>query len=189
MAIASKHQIKNLGHLMLDLETMGNKSQSAIISIGAVEFSIETGETGREFHERISLQSSIDAGLIVNGSTVMWWLMQNEAARKEITKPGDGLKNVLEKLRSFMGCLGDFQIWGNGVRFDIGILEDAYVALGYETMPWNFRNERDVRTLVSFAPSIKEQFPFTGVEHNPIDDCKYQIKYCSEIWKKMRYKW
>jgi hypothetical protein len=180
---------KNLGHLMLDLETMGSQSKAAIISIGAVEFDIETGETGREFYERINLQSSINKGLIINGGTVMWWLQQSDAARKEICKPGDNLINVLEKLRSFMGCLENFQIWGNGVRFDIGILEDSYVACGYETIPWNFRNERDVRTLVSFSPSIKEHYPFTGVEHNPIDDCKHQIQYCSEIWKKLRYKW
>jgi len=172
---------------MLDLETMGNSSNSAIISIGAVEFSIETGELGREFYERVYLQSCLDKGLIVNGSTIMWWLQQSEAARKEACKPADNLHNVLDKLRSFMGCLGDFQIWGNGARFDIGILEDAYLADGCEsiTLPWNFRMERDVRTLVSFAPQVKEHYPFTGTEHNPIDDCKYQIGYCTAIWNKL----
>jgi len=176
---------KNLGHLMLDLETMGNKSGAALISIGAVEFDINTGETGREFYERINLQSSIDAGLIINGSTVYWWLQQNEKARMEVCKPADSLHNVLEKLRSFIACLGDFEIWGNGLRFDVGILEDAYVALGYNEMPWNFRKERDVRTLVAFSPEIKENYPSIGVEHNPIDDCKHQIGYCTAIWRKI----
>ena len=46
-------------HLMLDLETMGTKSNSAIISIGAVEFDILTGKTGREFYRNVSLQSCI----------------------------------------------------------------------------------------------------------------------------------
>ena len=32
------------GHLMLDIETMGNESFSSIVSIGALEFDIETGE-------------------------------------------------------------------------------------------------------------------------------------------------
>lgn len=86
-----------------------------------------------------------------------------------------------------MGCLGDFKIWGNSVRFDVGILETAYRADGREslTLPWKFRNEMDVRTLVAFAPAIKDHYPFTGVEHNPIDDCKYQIGYCSAIWNKL----
>lgn len=180
---------KNLGHLMLDLETMGNTSHSSIISIGAVEFNIETGETGREFYERIDLQSCLDNKLIVNGSTIYWWLEQNEKARKEVCRGGKHIEGVLSLLRTFMITLGNFQIWGNGVRFDVGILEDAYVACGYQELPWNFRNERDVRTLVSFAPSIKEHYPFQGIEHNPIDDCKYQIAYCSAIWNKLKYKY
>lgn len=174
---------------MLDLETMGNKSNSAILSIGAVEFNIETGETGKEFYERINLQSCLDKGLIVNASTIYWWLQQNEKARKEVSMGGEDLASVLSRLQMFMNTLGNFQIWGNGVRFDVGILEDAYVACGYQEMPWNFRNERDVRTLVSFFPYIKEHHPFQGVEHNPIDDCKYQIAYCHAIWNNIRYKY
>jgi len=180
---------KNLGHLMLDLETMGSTSHSAIVSVGAVEFDIETGETGREFYMRVDLQSCLDKGLVINASTVYWWLVQNENARKEVASGGDDLPTVLSHLRVFMSSLGNFQIWGNGVRFDVGILEDAYVACGYQEMPWNFRSERDVRTLVSFAPHIKEHYPFQGVEHNPIDDCKYQIAYCHAIWHKLRYKY
>ncbi len=175
---------KKLGHLMLDLETLGNKSNSAILSIGAVEFDIETGETGREFYERIDLQSCLDKGLIVNSSTIYWWLEQNEKARKEVSKGGNNLEIVLRNLHLFMNTLGNFQIWGNGVRFDVGILEDAYFACKFD-IPWSFRNERDVRTLVSFAPKIKEHYPFSGIEHNPISDCKYQISYCSAIWNKL----
>lgn len=177
---------KALGHVMLDLETMGNSSNSVIASIGAVEFDIKTGETGREFYERIDIQSCLNAGLVVNGSTIKWWLGQSDAARAEICKAGDGLRNVLEKFKSFMGCLDKVEIWGNGARFDIGILEDAYKATYDEViLPWDFRMERDVRTLVSFAPNIKEHYPFTGTTHNPIDDCKHQIGYCSAIWQKL----
>ena len=176
---------KHLGHVMLDLETMGKKSNSAIVSIGAVEFDIETGKFGDEFYERIDLQSCLDKGLTVDGSTIYWWLQQNESARIEICKMGGHISEVLQKFSIFLNSLGDFEIWGNGVRFDVGIIEDAYIACGYEKTPWNFRNERDVRTLVSFAPDIKRQTNFNGVEHNPIDDCKYQITYCHAIWKKL----
>ena len=176
-----------MNHLMLDLETMGNKSKASILSIGAVEFDMVGGVTGREFYQRVNLQSCLDAGLVVNASTVMWWLTQSEAARNEVCKVGDTLVNTLNKLTAFMNCLEkDFQLWGNGARFDIGILEDAYVACHYNEMPWNFRKERDVRTLVAFAPKIKDDFPFTGILHNPIDDCKHQIAYCSAIYNKLK---
>lgn len=189
MAIARNYpKPKRLGHLMLDLETMGNSSNSAIVSIGAVEFDLNTGETGREFYMRVSLDSCLRKGLIVNAGTIYWWLQQNEKARMEVAKGGDHIVTVLKELHGFMLELEDFQIWGNGARFDIGILEDAYKACGYDETPWKFRNERDVRTLVSFAPKVKDHYPFTGIEHNPIDDCKYQIEYCTAIWNTLNTK-
>ena len=162
--------------VMLDLETLGNKSNSALLSIGAVEFNIETGETGREFYKVIDLQSCLDKGLIVNGSTFYWWMKKSDEARNAICEENVDLASALMAFNAWMhDCVQETNIWGNGARFDIGILEDAYVACGYQKMPWGFRFERDVRTLVSFAP-------------HPIDDCKHQISYCHSIKKKLNTK-
>jgi hypothetical protein len=180
--------IKNLGHLMLDLETMGNRCGCAIVSIGAVEFDIETGETGREFYERIDLQSCLDRGLFVNASTVYWWIQQNEEARKEICKEGIDISTAIAKLGTLMFEIGNFgeknfQLWGNGASFDISILESAIYACGYPQIPWDFRKERDVRTILSINPARKDKIPFTETRHNPINDCKHQIAYICSIWK------
>lgn len=170
---------------MLDLETMGNKSNTSLVSIGAVEFNIQTGETGREFYKVIDLQSCLDLGLKVQASTIYWWLMQSEAARKRICEKGEHLSKVLVDFSLWMGgYVNNIKIWGNGARFDIGILEDAYVACGLP-IPWYFRSEMDVRTLVAFKPEIKATYPMIGVEHDPIDDCKHQIGYCTLIWQKI----
>jgi len=171
--------------VMLDLETMGNKSNSAIVSIGAVEFILETGEIGREFYRVIDLQSCLDCNLKVQSSTIYWWLQQNEKARKKICEKGEVIQKVLDDFSIWMN--NSMRIWGNGARFDIGILEDAYIACSLP-IPWNFRKEMDVRTLVSFKPEIKTNYPMIGVEHDPIDDCKHQIGYCVEIWKKLNNK-
>jgi DNA polymerase III epsilon subunit-like protein len=69
---------KKYNHVMVDIETMGNESYSSIVSIGALEFDLETGETGREFYVNVDLQSCIDVGLILNASTVMWWMSQDK---------------------------------------------------------------------------------------------------------------
>ncbi len=168
--------------VMLDLETMGNKSNAAIVSIGAVEFNIETGETGREFYDVIDLQSCLDKGLMIQASTIYWWLQQSDEARKRICANGGDLSLVLQRFTYWMeDCIDKVKIWGNGARFDIGLLEDAYVACNLKT-PWYFRSEMDVRTLVAFAPYIKANYSMIGVEHDPIDDCKHQIGYCVEIW-------
>lgn len=50
-------------HIMLDIETMGNQSYSSILSIGAVKFDLNTGETGDEFYTTIDLKSCLDLGL------------------------------------------------------------------------------------------------------------------------------
>jgi len=174
--------------VMLDLETMGNKSNAAIVSIGAVEFNIETGETGREFYDVIDLQSCLDKGLMVQASTIYWWLQQSDEARKRICANGGDLSLVLQRFTYWMeDCIDKVKIWGNGARFDIGLLEDAYVACNLKT-PWYFRSEMDVRTLVAFAPYIKANYPMIGVEHDPIDDCKHQIGYCVEIWNLLNRK-
>ena len=176
--------------VMLDLETMGNKSNSALVSIGAVEFNLETGETGREFYHVIDLQSCLDVGLKVNASTIYWWLQKSQTARDAICNNKKlPLSTVLNMFHGWMeDCIEHVNIWGNGARFDIGLMEDAYVACGYKKVSWYFRSERDVRTLVAFAPDIKANLPFMGIEHNPIDDCKHQISYCTTTWKKLNTK-
>lgn len=174
--------------VMLDLETLGNKSNAALLSIGAVEFNIETGETGREFYQVIDLQSCLDVGLKINGGTFYWWMKQSNAARDAVCEKSASIQDVLKDFNIWMEDRVDkVNVWGNGARFDIGLLEDAYVACGYDNMPWYFRSERDVRTLVAFAPEIKANYPNIGVEHNPIDDCKFQIRYCHETWKKLNH--
>ena len=79
-------QKQAFNHLMLDIETMGNESFSSIISIGALEFDINTGNTGREFYVNVDLQSCMDLGLGINASTVMWWLKQNDQARYDLVE-------------------------------------------------------------------------------------------------------
>ena len=176
--------------VMLDLETMGRKSKSALVSIGAVEFNLLTGETGREFYKVIDLQSCLDMGLEVEASTIYFWLTEaSQAARDAIAKDKKlPLATVLHMFDKWMQELpAKVCVWGNGARFDIGLLEDAYQVCKLEN-PWYFRSERDVRTLVAFAPHIKETLPFEGTHHNPIDDCKHQIKYCTATWKKLNTK-
>jgi len=124
----------------------------------------------------------LDKGLMIQASTIYWWLQQSDEARKRICANGGDLSLVLQRFTYWMeDCIDKVKIWGNGARFDIGLLEDAYVACNLKT-PWYFRSEMDVRTLVAFAPYIKANYSMIGVEHDPIDDCKHQIGYCVEIW-------
>jgi len=174
------NQDKKFGHVMLDIETLAKYHNPAIISIAAVEFNMETGETGKEFHEKISLQSCLDIGLRVDESTIKFWMSQDDNARKKLY---DGerksINAVLLNFNSFIDSLeDDVEIWGNGISFDISFLRAAYFKANI-TFKWNHRMERDVRTLISYAPEFKENMKFIGVKHDALSDCKHQIRYCS----------
>lgn len=176
-------------HVMVDLETLGVKSGCVIVSIGAVEFDFENGATNKTFYEHINIQSCLDVGLFVNGETLVWWLQQPDRSRLELCKNNKPLQDVLNLFTNFLKNVDtnmkNIQIWGNGSSFDLGILASAYSACKLPT-PWMFWNERDVRTLVYLYPDIKINTPFVGTQHNPVDDCVHQVKYCVEIVKRIK---
>ncbi|MFM9673750.1 3'-5' exonuclease, partial [Streptomyces galilaeus] len=72
-----------MNHVMLDLETMGQGNNAAIVAIGAVFFEPTTGEIGDTFYRKIDLESAAQYGEI-DPNTVLWWLKQSDAARAEI---------------------------------------------------------------------------------------------------------
>lgn len=168
---------------MIDIETLGVNYGDVILSVAAVKFDIETGETFETFYKKISFEDSTNFGFKINPKTITWWLKENPKVLSDNITGGESLSIVLVELGKFIEK--DDIVWGNSNRFDLGLLEAYYKTTGIGTS-WNFRNERDVRTLVSFAPEVKANLVFDGEKHNPLHDCYHQIKYCSEIYKKLK---
>lgn len=144
--------------LCIDLETMSTGKDAAILAIGAVQFDPSEGITS-QFYRVVSLKSSLDAGLAVDPQTILWWLGQNEEARFEFThKSGITLLSALHGLTSWLLDIGfdghpHKEIWANSPSFDCEILRNALQAVGLPT-PWNYREERDVRTLAAVFPKL-----------------------------------
>lgn len=143
-------------HVMLDLETMGNDSDAAIVSIGACAFN-PTGENVPEpdydstisndvFYRRVNLESSLKAGLTINGETIYWWLKQSEKARRELTKHTVSLSSALSDFSAWWNYGRYTYLWSHGATFDAVILTTAFKKLGY-LVPWSYKNIRDTRTL------------------------------------------
>lgn len=180
--------MNKLNDLMVDIETLGTKPGAVILSVAAVRFNIETGETGEIFNEKIDIGSCLDAGLVINADTLKWWMTQNEEARNKVfgvnQNPRDfiSLENALTKFSYFATKIPNCDIWANSPRFDVGILENAFNKVGM-TIPWRYSREMDVRTLSAIAPEIRSEIKFEGVQHDALDDCYHQIKYCTAIWK------
>ncbi|MEQ5184100.1 3'-5' exonuclease [Providencia alcalifaciens] len=173
-------------HLMVDLETMSNKGNAAIVSIGAVAFEPSTGEIGPTFYQVVDLKSCERAGLHINADTVLWWMKQSSEARAAIIADGDELPIALISLGVFSleVLTDDVQVWGNGVDFDNVILRNAYDAVGLDPF-WKHWNNRCVRTIVELGRNAgidpKKTLQFEGEQHNALADAIHQAKYVSII--------
>ncbi|WP_444654889.1 3'-5' exoribonuclease domain-containing protein [Citrobacter portucalensis] len=181
-------------HLMVDMETMGNSPDAPIVSIGAVFFDPSTGNTGAEFYQVVSLESSMSFGMKPDASTIQWWLKQSSEARSAIlVDEAMGLLETLELLADFIAenaANGSHtvQLWGNGCSFDNVILRRAY-ALTDTPFTVPYWNDRDVRTMVELGKSVginpRFDIPFEGEMHNALSDARHQVKYVSAIWQRL----
>ncbi|MBS4064197.1 MAG: 3'-5' exoribonuclease [Chitinophagaceae bacterium] len=180
----SKHfQIDQYHNVMIDIETMGTNKRAVIASIAAVEFDLASGQKGRHFYEKVDIQSCLDLGLQVDGDTIKWWLNQPDQARAELVKDVRPLPQVLFKLTHWMAkCSADTKVWGNGPSFDLVILGNAFQAVN-QTPPWDYKNERCVRTMLMLFPMVRDYIHHRGIKHQPVADANYQIELVSECYR------
>ncbi|WP_261666930.1 3'-5' exonuclease [Erwinia mallotivora] len=182
-----------MNHLMIDLETMSNKPDAAIVAIGAVLFEPKTGELGAEFSVAVKLDSDMAIGGGVEGKTILWWMQKSTEARNAITSE-DALpvKKALNALISFVSENVDstrrLMVWGNGASFDNVILRGAFARCNMQPC-WEWFNDLDVRTMVHLGRQLgfdpKREMPFDGERHNALADAIHQAKYVSAIWQKL----
>ncbi|HHC4635737.1 exonuclease [Klebsiella pneumoniae] len=181
-------------HVMVDLETMGKKHNAPIVAIGAVVFDPATGSIGESFYKVVCLESSVNWGAVIDPSTVIWWLKQSSEARSAIVNDDAiPLLDVLLQFREFVsdnvaGGSKKAQVWGNGASFDNSILRSSYDCIA-EDYPWEYWNDRDVRTMVELGQAIgfdpKTTIPFEGDRHNALADAIHQARYISAIWQRI----
>ena len=166
--------------IMVDIETLGTQPGCVILSIGAVEFN-DKG-LGKEFYVQISPESCTDWGLKIEPRTVMWWLEQNEAARKTLT---DGKRNPLEAALTALNAAfkwKDQPVWCNGANFDFPILEAAYAALGWQA-PWAYWSTNDYRTLKNIVPRdvYNASKGEAQIKHNALADAMAQAETAIQL--------
>jgi DNA polymerase III alpha subunit (gram-positive type) len=166
--------------IMLDLETMGNDSKSAIIAIGAVAFN--NNEVVDKFYTQINLASSMQNGGFIDGSTVMWWLKQSNEARSAFADNDNAphLQSALLEFGNWYNKVNGGEVWGNGAMFDNSILSSAYKNCGFE-QPWKFWDDMCYRTVKNMNKHIK--LNRVGTYHNAVDDAESQALHLIEILK------
>ncbi|WP_371334826.1 3'-5' exonuclease [Klebsiella quasipneumoniae] len=73
-------------------------------------------------------------------------------------------------------------------KFDNSILCSSYDCIA-EDYPWEYWNDRDVRTMVELGKAIsfdpKATIPFEGDRHNALADAIHPARYVSAIWQRI----
>lgn len=185
-------EMEKMTHIMLDLETLSNAPDAAIVAIGAVRFDPLSGAVwdksapaaGGTFYKVINATSTQRAGGRIDAATVMWWLQQSDEARLALT--GDDSQPIEKGLQDFgdwfreIPCKG---LWGNGADFDNVCLKGAYERLG-RTAPWSYKINRCYRTVKAMSP--QHELERQGTYHNALDDAVAQAQHLCKIVKELK---
>lgn len=174
-------------NIMIDLETLGNRSGCVILSIGAVMIDLAAGTLGPEFYSPIRVLSSTEVGMHIDPNTIAWWDKQSPEARKVLddayASEAPPLPLVLRAfggfLQAHMNCQFDERcLWGNGASFDAPILTEAYRLCGVKR-PWPYWGDMCFRTVSKLNRHIS--MARSGVQHNALDDARQQARHLIKI--------
>ena len=163
--------------MMLDLETLGTKPGSIILTIGAVAFdAYASGIADTDtFYARIGLDSCVRVGLALDADTLKWWLGQNEEARDEAflqnprTSINEALLSCMEFFRRKMDRADRARIWSHGAGYDVVLFEEALRICQLGRPPWQYGNIRDTRTLYDLAGLRRNRTP-PSIPHHALHD-------------------
>lgn len=186
-------------HFTFDLETLGIRQTSVVLSIACVPFQFENPKPFKElvkagFYAKLSVEDQVRKyGRTIDDDTVAWWKSQGPEA-KAILKPSDDdlpMKTALKQLRQWLDSQDvsrDSYMWSRGNSFDFGKIEDMYANIG-EKEPYNPFRVRDIRTMIdcltgSTNGKAKAQSDRTGfVAHNALHDAANDSATMTDIFQ------
>lgn len=166
--------------IVIDLETLGTNSNAAVLSVGAVMVDRVRGKIAGSFYAAFDIDEVIRTGGVCDGDTIKWWMKQGAGAKEVFGHQTAPVQHALVMLADWMGLDDDgkpapVKVWGNGDSFDNVILSNMFTRMGLKT-PWEFWNNRDLRTAVDISGIDKKSIPFEGTQHNALEDAKHQAK-------------
>jgi len=171
--------------MMIDIETLGTRPGSVILSIAAVQFEAGVVDDVGTFYEEISSESCTRAGLKVDISTVEWWFRQG--GYKASGKP-ERLVDVLAALNEYIRHSGAAAMWAKSPSFDMVMINEAsYNAYEFGLPQWKYWQWRDMRTIMSCISKIDEtklkaeaNFAYPDDKHNALQDALRQAYMVSK---------
>lgn len=171
-----------MSDIMLDIETLGHITNSMIAQVSLVKFNRD-GTIHESLSVNINTEQQRNLGLEYTESTMTWWQNTNpDLLKKLLTENVLDIKDALSKIIKFISK--DDIIWCHAT-FDIPILANLFNKAN-TMIPWGYKNIRDIRTLIDLSNIDLSTYDWdTNKTHNALNDCIFQIKYCTDAFNKL----
>jgi len=164
-------------HIMQDIETLGTRPGSVVMSCALVRFSDEAHVT-----VNLSIPEQQALGLEVDPATSAWWTKQaaeHPIAWQRATENPLPLVAGLQYIGQWLEWAGrDRLIWAHGATFDPVLLTEVYRRAGVKC-PWDYWAVRDTRTLYDLAGVNPKDFAIPP-PHVAVNDAIGQTRAANE---------
>lgn len=151
----------------VDLETLGVKHTSQILSIGAVH-GTDT------FYREVDTSQYVSEDFTTCDSTLKWWDSRGGfTPSQDLVSPADAVAYFCKWVARIMDEHEDVEIWANSPSFDCAILRH-HLAKTHLSCPWAFWQERDVRTIKNAAKALGVAIRTKKNPHNALKDAQNQ---------------
>lgn len=164
--------------IMIDLETLGLTHNAKLLSIGACCFDITILSTREElakdaFYVNVDTRSyaQVDGLFSETASTLKFWKEQPQEAKQVLEADKLSFHEAVQYFLSWRPRR-PMSVWANSPSFDLEILKYHARVIGSTSLLWDFREERDFRTLKAMhtakfgAVAQNTQ----GIKHYALDD-------------------
>ncbi len=162
-------------HMMLDLETLGTRPGSIVLSVAALMFDPADGKITAGTSDNIDIPAQMRMRMTVDDSTLEWWAGQPDAAWKAATRDPSAPAYVVKRITELVSKHAPDRIYAQGQDFDFPLFAALCRAVGAE-VPWPHWRQRDTRTAYEEIGFDPKSVARTGTHHSAKDDCKHQIK-------------
>jgi len=180
---------------IFDVETLGKESNSVILSMAAIYFDPDKGQSYKELYndaffvkfDVVDQMKRLDRK--VGKTTMQWWAKQCDNVKIKSFKPNPAIdvkfEDGYEQMRQWAASKNDDKcyVWARG-NLDQLVLDSFEEQLEIKPI-WPFSRWRDVRTAVDFLYGVTNGYVTVDVppwvesfdpalhvtKHNPIDDC------------------
>lgn len=181
--------------LMIDIETLGTGPTAHVLQIGICPFRFEEDWVGEPTTFGIDPEVA-QPGSSIDGSTVRWWIdsRRQEAWGSIMGHPTHSPALASAMLIQEISEHGDriTGVWAKSPQFDLVILRHFFEWYCHK-VPWEFRIERDLRTLVAMGIDMGIEHDIDairagvgGVRHTAGFDAQVQATHAVMIGQDMR---